>query len=387
MLERSLYGEEHQMFRETARRFIETEIAPHHADWERQGQVPRDLWRKAGAAGLLGCSIPETYGGAGADELFNFALVEELAVAGFTGPAFAVHNEMVMPYIHSFGTEEQKRRWLPPMVRGEVIGALGLTEPQAGSDLKGIRTRAVRDGDHYVINGQKTFISNGQLCDVIVLACKTDPEAAAGGISLFIVECDRPGFVRGKRLEKLGLKAQDTSELFFDNVRVPASNLLGTENGGFKLLMKNLAQERLTQAVRSAAAVEAVLQWTIDYARERKMFGQTLSDFQNTQFKLAELKTEVSVGRVFTDHCIRQFMERKLDGTDAAMAKLWLSELHGRVVDQCLQLFGGWGYMWEYPIARAYVDARITRIAGGSIEVMKQIIGRSLFAQPQKEAK
>lgn len=386
MLERSLYGEEHQMFRETARRFIETEIAPYHADWEREGQVPRDLWRKAGAAGLLGCSIPETYGGAGADELFNFALVEELAVAGFTGPAFAVHNEMVMPYIHSFGTEEQKRRWLPPMVRGEVVGALGLTEPQAGSDLKGIRTRAVRDGDHYVINGQKTFISNGQLCDVIVLACKTDLEAAGGGISLFIVECDRPGFVRGKRLEKLGLKAQDTSELFFDNVRVPASNLLGTENGGFKLLMKNLAQERLTQAVRSAAAVEAVLQWTIDHVRERKMFGQTLADFQNTQFKLAELKTEVSVGRVFTDHCIRQFMERKLDGTDAAMAKLWLSELHGRVVDQCLQLFGGWGYMWEYPIARAYVDARITRIAGGSIEVMKQIIGRSLFAQPRKEA-
>jgi acyl-CoA dehydrogenase len=385
MLERTLYGEEHRMFRETARRFIETEIAPFHARWEHEGQVPRELWRKAGAAGLLGCSIPEAYGGAGADELFNFALVEELAVSGFTGPAFAVHNEMVMPYINAFGSEEQKRKWLPPMVRGEVIGALGLTEPQAGSDLRGMRARAVRDGNAFVINGQKTFISNGQLCDVIVLACKTDPDAAGGGISLFIVEADRPGFIRGKRLEKLGLKAQDTSELFFDNLRVPASSLLGPEHGGFKLLMKNLAQERLTQAVRSAAVVETVLQWTIDYVRDRKMFGQTLADFQNTQFKLAEIKTEVSVGRVFTDHCIRQFMERKLDGTDAAMAKLWLSELHGRVVDQCLQLFGGWGYMWEYPIARAYADARITRIAGGSIEVMKQIIGRSLFAGPKKE--
>ena len=387
MLERTLYGEEHRMFRETARRFIQAEIAPFHAQWEKDGQVPRELWRKAGAAGLLGSSIPEEYGGAGADELFSFALVEELAIGGYTGPAFAVHNEMVMPYINAFGTEEQKRKWLPSMVRGEVIGALGLTEPQAGSDLKGMRTRALRDGDDFVINGQKTFISNGQLCDVVVLACKTDPDSAGGGISLFIVEADRPGFVRGKRLEKLGLKAQDTSELFFDNLRIPASNLLGPEHGGFKLLMKNLAQERLTQAVRSAAVVETVLQWTIDYVRDRKMFGQTLADFQNTQFKLAEIKTEVTVGRVFTDHCIRQFMERKLDGTDAAMAKLWMSELHGRVVDQCLQLFGGWGYMWEYPIARAYVDARITRIAGGSIETMKSIIGRSLFAPPKKEPK
>lgn len=385
MLERTLYGEEHRLFRETARRFIEAEIAPLHAMWEQQGQVPRELWRKAGAAGLLGCSIPEEYGGAGADPLFNFALVEELAVSGFTGPAFAVHNEMVMPYIHAFGTEAQKRQWLPPMVRGEAIGALGLTEPQAGSDLKGMRTRAVRDGDEYVINGQKTFISNGQLCDVIVLACKTDPDAAGGGISLFIVEADRPGFIRGKKLEKLGLKAQDTSELFFDNLRVPARALLGPEHGGFKLLTKNLAQERLTQAVRSAAVCETVLQWTVDHARERKMFGQKLADFQATQFKLAEIKTEVSVGRVYTDNAIRLFLAGKLDGTDAAMAKLWLSELHGRVVDQCLQLFGGWGYMWEYPIARAYVDARITRIAGGSIEVMKQIIGRSLLAPTRKE--
>lgn len=380
MFERSLYTEEHQAFRDTIRRFIDVEIAPYHAQWEREGQVPRQLWRKAGAAGLLGCSIPEEYGGAGADALYNFALVEEIATAGYTGPAFAVHTEMVMPYLLAFGSEEQKRKYLPPMVRGEMIGAIGMTEPQAGSDLKGIRTRAVRDGDEYVINGQKTFISNGQICDLVVLACKTEPGAKGGGISLLAVETDRPGFVRGKRLEKIGLKAQDTSELFFDNMRVPASALLGEENGGFKMLMRNLAQERLTQAVRSAAVVEAALQWTIDHARERKMFGQTLADFQHTQFKLAELKTEVTVGRVFTDHCVRQFMDGKLDGTDAAMVKMWLSELHGRVVDQCLQMFGGWGYMWEYPIARAYADARVVRIAGGSIETMKSIIGRSLFA-------
>ncbi|MBN3788525.1 acyl-CoA dehydrogenase family protein [Burkholderia sp. Ac-20353] len=380
MIERTLFSEEHEMFRDSVRRFIDTEITPFHLQWEHDGIVPRSIWEKAGAAGLLGCSIPEEYGGAGADHLFDFILVEELARAGITGPGFAVHNEMVMPYILAFGTEEQKRQWLPRMVKGEVIGALGLTEPHAGSDLKNIRTRAVRDGDDYVISGQKVFISNGQLCDVIVLATKTDPTAKSNGISLFIVESSREGFKRGRRLEKIGLKAQDTSELFFEDVRVPAANLLGPENGGFKLLMKNLAQERLTQAVRSAAVIEAVLEWTIDYVAERDMFDQTLGDFQNTQFKLADIKTEATIGRVFVDRCLDLFMAGKLDSNDAAMAKLWLSNLHGRVVDDCLQFFGGWGYMWEYPIARAYADARVTRIAGGSIEVMKHIIGRSLFA-------
>ncbi|MGE4243778.1 acyl-CoA dehydrogenase family protein [Ramlibacter sp.] len=380
MFERTLYGPEHAAFRETVRRFIDAEIAPFHAQWERDGQVPRELWRKAGTAGLLGCSIPAAYGGAEADALFNFVLVEEIAAAGYTGPGFAIHSEMVMPYIHAFGTEAQKERYLPGMVRGETIGALGLTEPQAGSDLKGIRTRAVRDGDGWVINGQKTFISNGQICDVVVLACKTEG-ASGAGLSLFIVEAGTPGFTRGRRLEKMGLKAQDTSELFFHDVRVPATALLGPENEGFKLLMKNLAQERLTQAVRSAAVVEAVIQWTVDHVRERRMFGQTLAEFQNTQFKLAELKTEATVGRVFTDQCIRQFVEGRLDGVDAAMVKLWLSELHGRVVDQCLQMFGGWGYMWDYPIARAYADARLVRIAGGSIETMKSIIGKSLLRE------
>lgn len=382
MITRRLFSEDHGIFRDAVRKFIETEITPHHMDWEHEGIVPRDIWLKAGATGLLGCSIPEEFGGAGADHLFDFVVVEELARAGITAPGFNIHNDMVMPYINNFGTDEQKSRWLPPMVRGEVIGALGLTEPQAGSDLRDIRTRAVRDGDDYVINGQKVFISNGQLCDIIVLACKTDPTATrgGGGISLFLVEADRPGFKRGRRLEKLGMKGQDTSELFFEDVRVPASNMLGELNGGFKLLMRNLALERLTQAVRSASLVEAVLEWTVDYVRDRKMFDKTLADMQNTQFKLAELKTDITVGRVMVDRCIDAYLADELDGVDAAMVKMFMSNLHTRVVDECLQFFGGWGYMWEYPIARAYADARVVRIAGGSIEVMKQIIGRSLFA-------
>lgn len=379
MFKRNVYGEEHELFRQTVRQFIETEIAPYHLQWEREGQVPRELWRKAGSVGLLGVSVSEAYGGSGADDLFGFVVVEEIGRSGFTGPGFGVHNEMVMPYIQRFGTEEQKRRWLPAMASGEVIGALGLTEPGAGSDLKGITTRAVRDGDHYVINGQKTFISNGQLCDLIVVATKTDPSAGAAGVTLFLVEADRPGFRRGQNLEKMGMRAQDTSELFFDDVRVPASNMLGPEHGGFKLLMKNLAHERLTIAVRVAAVIESVLEWTIAYVRERRMFGHTLADFQATQFRIAELQTEATVGRVFVDECIRRFQAGELSGTDAAMAKLWLTETLGKVVDACLQLFGGWGYMWEYPIARAFVDARIQRIAGGSAEVMKHIIGRGLL--------
>ena len=382
-MQRTLFSPEHEQFRDTVQRFIEAEIAPYHADWEKAGVVPRELWRKAGAAGLLGCSIPEAYGGAGADALFNVVLVEEMARSGFTGPGFPVHNEMVMPYIHAFGSEAQKRAWLPKMVSGEAIGALGMTEPHAGSDLRNIHTRAVRHGDEYLIDGQKTFISNGQLCDVIVLAARTETDTGPAGISLFIVEATRAGFQRGRNLEKLGMRAQDTSELFFDNVRIPASNLLGPEGGGFKLLMKNLAQERLTQAIRSATVVETALEQTIAYVAERRMFGQTLAEFQNTQFKLAEIKTEATIARVFVDHCIALFMQGRLSGTDAAMAKMWVTTLHGRAVDECLQLFGGWGYMWDLPIARAYADARVTRIAGGSIEVMKQIIGRSLFDKPK----
>jgi len=380
MFERSLFQSEHEMFRTSVRKFIEKEIAPFHAQWEHEGIVPRDLWIKAGEAGMLCCTIPEEYGGLGLDYLFDVVVFEEMARSGFTGPGFLIHCDLVATYVKSFGSEEQKKYWLPKMVSGEAIGSLGMTEPHAGSDLRSIRTKAVRDGDDFVINGQKVFISNGQLCDVLVLATKTESLAGGKGITLFLIDTSLPGFKRGKNLEKLGLKAQDTSELFFENLRVPASAMLGAEGEGFKLMMTKLSQERLAQAIRSATVAEHLVQMTVDYTSERKAFGKTIGDFQNTQFKLAELKTEAVIGRVFTDHCIRKFIDGQLDEVDAAMAKMWLSNLHCRVADECLQLFGGWGYMWEYPISRAFADARIVKIAGGSIEIMKHIIGRSLFS-------
>jgi acyl-CoA dehydrogenase len=379
MFERNLFREEHEMFRDSVRKFIDKEIAPYHAQWEEDGIVPRELWLKAGEAGLLCCTIPEEYGGLGLDYLFDVVVFEELARSGFTGPGFLIHCDLVSTYVKSFGTEQQKKHWLPKMVDGTAIGSLGMTEPHAGSDLRNIRTRAVRDGDDYIISGQKVFISNGQLCDVLVLATKTDSATGGKGITLFLVDTSTPGFKRGKNLEKLGLKAQDTSELFFDNMRVPASSMLGKEGEGFELMMTKLAQERLAQAIRSATVSEHLVDLTVEYTGNRKAFGRTIGEFQNTQFKLAELKTEAVIGRVFTDHCIKNFMEGKLDEVDAAMAKMWLSNLHCKVTDECLQLFGGWGYMWEYPIARAFADARIVKIAGGSIEIMKHIIGRSLF--------
>ena len=380
MIKRELFTADHEAFRDTVRRFIDKEIAPNHAQWERDGVVPRELWRKAGAAGMLCCTVQEEYGGIGADYLFDVVVFEEMARSGFTGPGFLIHCDLVATYVKSFGSEAQKKQWLPKMVSGEAIGSLGMTEPHAGSDLKAIRTKAVRDGDDFVISGQKVFISNGQLCDVIVLATKTDSAAGAKGVTLFLVDTSLPGFRRGKNLHKLGMKGQDTSELFFDELRVPASAMLGEEGKGFELMMTKLAQERLAQAIRSAVVSETVIDWTVEYTSQRKAFGQTIADFQNTQFKLAELKTEAVVGRQFTDKCIEIFMRGELDAVDAAMAKMWLSNLHCKVVDECLQLFGGWGYMWEYPIARAYADARIVKIAGGSIEVMKHIIGRNLFA-------
>lgn len=380
MIQRELFTADHEAFRDTVRRFIEKEIAPNHAQWERDGVVPRELWHKAGAAGMLCCTVPEEYGGIGVDYLFDVVVFEEMARSGFTGPGFLIHCDLVATYIKSFGSEAQKKQWLPKMVSGHAIGSLGMTEPHAGSDLKAIRTKAVRDGGDFIISGQKVFISNGQLCDVIVLATKTDSAAGAKGVTLFLVDTSLPGFRRGKNLNKLGMKAQDTSELFFDEVRVPASAMLGEEGKGFELMMTKLAQERLAQAIRSAVVAETVIDWTVEYTSQRKAFGQTIADFQNTQFKLAELKTEAVVGRQFTDKCIEIFMRGELDAVDAAMAKMWLSNMHCKVVDECLQLFGGWGYMWEYPIARAYADARIVKIAGGSIEVMKHIIGRNLFA-------
>lgn len=379
MIERSIFSEEHEMWRQSVRKFVEKEIVPYHEQWEKDGIVPRELWLKAGAAGLLGCTVPEEFGGMGLDYLFDVVVFEELWRVGASGPGFLIHTDLVMTYILSFGTDEQKQYWLPKMVRGEAIGSLGMTEPHAGSDLKAVRTNAVPDGNGYVINGQKVFISNGQLCDVIVLATKTDTTVGAHGVTLFLVDASTPGFKRGQNLSKLGMKAQDTSELFFDNMRIPGDAMLGSEGQGFKLMMTKLPQERLAQAIRSATVTEVMIEWTVDYTAERKAFGQTIGDFQNTQFVLADLKARSVMARVFTDKCIDLFMKGELDSVDAAMAKMVTSELHCEAADKCLQLFGGWGYMWEYPICRAYADARIVKIAGGSIEIMKTIIAREMF--------
>ncbi len=380
-MKRNLFLPEHEDFRDTVAAFVASELVPYHAEWEKQQRVPREVWRKAGAAGLLCPDLPEEYGGYGADWLYNVVIIEELAKEGMSGPGFMVHSEMVAPYIKAWSSEDLKREWLPRMVTGEAIGAVAMTEPGAGSDLKELRTRAVRVDDHYVINGQKTYISNGQNCDFILLACKTDPTAGARGVSIIFVEADTPGFERGRNLEKIGLKAQDTSELFFSDMRVPVANRLGEEGGGFTMLMTKLAQERLTQAIRSACVCEAAIDWTVSYTRERKAFGGTIADFQNTQFVLAQLAAETTCARVFTDRCIVDHLVGELGAVDAAKVKLVVTDLHNKVVNECLQFFGGYGYMLEYPIARAFIDARITRIAGGAAEVMKQIIGRDLFSR------
>jgi alkylation response protein AidB-like acyl-CoA dehydrogenase len=379
---RSLFSSDHEAFRATVRRFVEDELVPHHDAWEEARIVPRDIWRRAGELGLLCPNVPEEYGGMGADWLYNVVVIEEMARAGVTGPGagFMVHSEMVAPYLLAAGSEDLKREMLPKMVTGELIGALAITEPGAGSDAKAIRTRAVREGDIYVIDGQKTYISNGQNCDFVMLCCKTDPAAGARGVSLIVVDAETPGFARGRNLKKIGLKAQDTSELFFADVRVPVSKRLGEEGKGFGIMMTKLAQERLTQAVRSIVVAESALEWTVAYTKQRKAFGGTIADFQNTQFTLAQLAAETTALRVFTDWCIARFLKDELTAVEAAKAKLLLTDLHCKVVDQCLQFFGGYGYMLEYPIARAYTDARITRIAGGATEVMKQIIGRDLFS-------
>jgi len=372
------YTAEHDDFRTTVRRFIDKEIAPHHAQWEKDGVVSRELWRKAGAAGLLLTDVPDTYGGGGGDFLTISVLTEELLRGMYTGPGFRVHSDIVARYILHYGNEAQKQHWLPRMASGDVVGAIAMTEPGTGSDLQGVRTTAIRDGDDYVISGQKTFITNGQLADLIIVIAKTDASAGAKGVTLIMVEADRAGFARGRNLEKIGLKAQDTSELFFDNVRVPVGNRLGDEGRGFGYLMQELPRERLLIGIGAVAAMEAVLDWTLAYTRERKAFGKAIIDFQNSRFKLAEVKTEVNIARVYLDHCIALHMDGELDVPTAAMCKLWLTECYGRVVDTCLQLHGGYGYMWEYPIARAYADARVQRIFGGSSEIMKEIIGRSL---------
>ena len=378
MIERTVFGEQHEQFRDTVRRFLDKEVAPHHAEWEEQGYVDRSVWTKAGANGLLCLSMPEQYGGSDADRLYSVVMFEEIARAGFTGLGFGLHNEIVAPYILSYGSEAQKDRYLPAMARGEIVGAIAMSEPAAGSDLQGIRSTAHDAGDHFVLNGSKTFITNGWHADLVIVVAKTDPSAGAKGTSLLLVERGMPGFEKGKRLKKVGMKAQDTSELFFDNVKVPKTNLLGDVNRGFIYLMQELPWERLQIAISGIAAAQAAIDWTMDYTKERKAFGTTVASFQTTRFKLAELQTEVQVARVFVDRCTELLLEGKLDTATASMAKYWCSDLQCKVIDECVQLHGGYGFMWEYPIARAWADARVQRIYGGTNEIMKEVIARSI---------
>jgi acyl-CoA dehydrogenase len=373
-------SEDVAMLYDMATRFLSEEIAPRYEEFEKAESFDRESWLKAGAAGLLCASMPEQYGGAGGTFAHESVIMEATGHVGVDGFGIALHNSIVAPYILHYGSEDQKRRWLPKMASGELIGAIAMSEPFAGSDLQGIRTRAEKDGNQYRLNGSKTFITNGQLANLIIVVTKTDPSAGARGMSLLVVETDEvEGFERGRNLDKIGLKSNDTSELFFHDVRVPTANLLGAAEGqGFVQLMQQLPQERLQIGTQAIAMIERALAVTIDYVRERKAFGQAIIEFQNTQFKLAELKTEATVGRVFYNDCVARHIAGGLDQTTASMAKYWLTDLQGKVVDQCLQLFGGYGYMNEYPIARMFRDARVQRIYGGTNEIMKLLIARSL---------
>ncbi|MES2130000.1 MAG: acyl-CoA dehydrogenase family protein [Pseudomonadota bacterium] len=376
---RTLFSEEHEQFRESIARFLEREVRPHYEHYEEQGHIDREVWQKAGAAGFLCTSMPEQYGGAEGDKLYSVVLMEEMARAGMLNMlSLTLHSEIVAPYILHHGSEHLKQHYLPRMATGEMIGATAMTEPGTGSDLQGIRTTAVRNGEHYILNGAKTFITNGIHCDLAVVVANTDPGAGAKGMSLFVVDTTMAGFSKGKRLKKVGLKAQDTSELFLDNVRVPVQNLLGEEGKGFAYLMRELSWERLQIAISAASMAEAAIDWTIRYCHERKAFGKEILDFQTTRHKLAELKTEAQVGRVFVDRCIELFVAGQLDAPTASMAKYMLTEMQCKVIDDCVQLHGGYGYMWEYPIARAWADARVTRIFGGTTEIMKELIARTL---------
>ena len=381
MFQRSLkLNEEHEMVRDNARRFFEKECVPYNQKWAEDGVISREAWLKAGEAGILCATMPEEYGGSGMDFKASALLMEAQVDAGASGPGFSLHSDIVAPYIYAYGSEEQKKKWLPRMATGELIGAIAMTEPGAGSDLQGVRTSAKKDGNHYVINGQKTFITNGQLANLIIVVTKTDPSQGARGTSLIVVETDdAEGFRRGRNLDKIGMHAQDTSELFFDEVRVPTSNLLGHEEGqGFIQLMQQLPSERLQIAITAVKTCEKAVEETVKYTKDRKAFGKSIFDFQNTRFKLAECATETRIARIFVDHCIELLVEGKLDVQTAAMAKYWCSDLQGKVVDECLQLHGGYGYMMEYPIAQMYVNGRVQRIYGGANEIMKELISRML---------
>lgn len=378
-MKRTIFEEEHQMFRETVRAFIEKEVLPYHPQWEKDGMVSREVWRKAGEMGFLCLDAPEQYGGGGIrDFRYNAIITEELWRAGATGIGWGLHTDIVLPYILSYANEEQKKRWLPKMASGEWIGAIAMSEPAAGSDLAGIRTTAQKEGDHYVVNGSKIFITNGIMADVVVTVVKTNPEHKHKGISLVVIERGMEGFERGRKLDKIGLKAQDTAELFFDNVKAPCENLLGGEGKGFVYLMSQLPQERLQIAIGAMAAAEAAFEITLKYIQERTAFGKPVGTFQNSRFKMAEMKTEIELGYAFVDKCIMALNAQELTTEEASMAKWWTTDLQKRVADQCLQLFGGYGYMNEYPISKYYLDARVQSIYGGTNEIMKEVIGRGL---------
>ena len=380
MIPRTLYDSDHEMFRDSLRKFIDVEAMPHHEQWEKDGMVSDEIWLKAGEQGFLCPMIPEEYGGLGTDFRYNCIVNEEIGRSGCTGLGWTLHNDITVPYIVRYGSEEQKKKYLPLCITGELITAIAMTEPGAGSDLQGTHTTAVLAGDHYILNGSKTFITNGQKAGLVIVVAKTDTSAGSKGISLFLVEADLPGFSKGKNLNKLGLKAQDTSELFFQDVKVPKENLLGEEGRGFIYLMQDLPQERLSIAIGAVANAKAVLESTVAYTKERKAFGTTVASFQNTQFKLAEMAAEIDMAEVYTDRCTELLLEGKLDTVTASKAKLLTTDLQCKVADECLQLFGGWGYMWEYPVCRAFADSRIQRIYGGTNEIMKLIISRDLLS-------
>ncbi|MEV4542592.1 acyl-CoA dehydrogenase family protein [Micromonospora echinaurantiaca] len=377
-MQQHLYERDHDEFRDLCREFLAREAVPHHERWEAAGIVDREVWRKAGAAGLLGMDVDPEHGGGGQrDFRYNAVLVEEIVAAGCSGLGFGLHNDVVAPYLTELTTDDQRKRWLPGFCSGDLVTAIAMSEPGAGSDLAGVRTSAVREGDALVLNGQKTFITNGELADLVIVVART-ADQGAHGVSLIAVETGTPGFTRGRRLAKVGLKANDTAELFFDDCRVPAENLIGTENHGFYHLMANLPRERLSIAVAAVAAAEKLLAVTLDYARSRQAFGRPIGAFQHNRFLLAELDTEVTIARTFVNHCVAEFNAGRLSVTDAAKAKWWTTELQNRVADRCVQLHGGYGYMLEYPVAKAWLDGRVQTIYGGTTEIMKEIIGRGL---------
>lgn len=380
MIKRTVFESEHEMFRDSFRKFLQEEAVPYHSQWEKDGQVSRELWKKAGENGYLSPTVPEAYGGVEGDFRFNAIVDEEVANFGLSGIGFGLHSDIAVPYIMAYGSEEQKQKYLPGCVNGDIVTAIAMTEPGTGSDLQGVKTNAVLDasGEFYVLNGSKTFITNGQMADLVIVVAKTNPESGAKGTSLLLVDAASAGFEKGQNLHKIGMKAQDTSELFFQDVKVPKENLLGAEGMGFIYLMQELPQERLSVGLNAIASAESILEQTIAYVKERKAFGREIASFQNTQFKLAEMSATLTMARVFVDKCLELHLDKKLDVVTAAKLKLLSTDIQCDVIDECLQLHGGYGYMWEYPVARAYADARVQKIYAGTNEIMKLIIGRSL---------